>query len=187
MVYSISIFRRVICGLEPLRKTLPFLLLTDALAFSSHWGFRTSQQCQGIPRIAVVNFKALDFISLVWNLIWFQNSSKKVHRVLPTSENFTPDRGHHEACGLKVSEGAAKELLWHLGLVLASAPFQFAYFYHMACGISKCKIHATVLLQFYLLLTFFSPTKFLMECWQADFLLFQPFSKTILNISNCTS
>lgn len=102
MVYSISIFRRVICGLEPLRKTLPFLLLTDALAFSSHWGFRTSQQCQGIPRIAVVNFKALDFISLVWNLIWFQNSSKKVHRVLPTSENFTPDRGHHEAC---VAEG----------------------------------------------------------------------------------
>lgn len=44
-----------------------------------------------------------------------------------------------------------------------TAPFQVACFYHMVCGISKCKIHATVLLQFYL--NFFLQQSFL---WNAD-------------------
>lgn len=120
-------------------------------------------------------------------LFGFKTAAKKFTESYPHLKISPQTEGTMRHAWLKVSEGDAKELLWHLGLVLASAPFQFAYFYHMVYGISKCKIHATVLWQFYLLLTIFSPTTFLMECWQADLLLFQPFSKTILNISNCTS
>lgn len=161
MVYSISIFSRVICGLGSLRKILFFLLLRDASAFPSHWGFKTPQQWQGILSVGV-NFKALDFINLVWNLIWFQDSSKKVHGVLFTSQNVTSDGGHQEACMAESLRGSCQ------GTAVSSWPLP-------DCTISFClflsghgefpnetkwKMHQTVLLQLYLLLTIFLPQHF---------------------------
>lgn len=131
IVYSISIFSRVICGLGSLRKILFFLLLRDASAFPSHWGFKTPQQWQGIPSVGV-NFKALDFINLVWNLIWFQDSSKKVHGVLFTSQNVTSDGGHQEACMAESLRGSCQGTAvssWPQPGLFLTAPFHFAYFY----------------------------------------------------------
>lgn len=89
---------------------------------------------------------------------------KKVHRVLSISENFTQTEATRRPAWLKVSEGDTKELTCHLGLFLAS-PWLHHYSLFMASGISKYKIRATILLQFYLLLTFFLQQHFL---WNAD-------------------
>lgn len=131
MIYSISVFRTVICGLESLRKILSFSSAERCISFSFTQAFKTPQQWQGIPRVGV-HFTALDFINLVWNLIWFQDSSKEVYQVLFTSQNVTSDEGHqetHMAESLRGScQGAAMSSWPQPGLPL-TLPLHFACFY----------------------------------------------------------
>lgn len=149
----------------------------------------TLRQCQGIPRVGV-SFTALDFISLVWNLIWFQDSSKEVQRFLPTSENFTPRQrapwglhGWRSQRELPRNCHGTLALSWPLPDCTISVCLLLSYgmWNFQMQNTHNCII--TILFTF----KFFSPTTFHMECWWAAFLLFQPFSKTLLNISNCTS
>lgn len=165
MVCSISVFRKVICGLDSLRKILSFSPAERDISFSFTQVFKTPQQWQGIPRVGV-SFTALGFINLVWNLIWFQDSSKKVYRVLFTSQNVTSDGGHQGTCMAESLRGSCQGTAmssWPQPGLSLTVPISFCLFLsgHVEFqSENKGEMHTTVLLQLYLLLTIFLPQRF---------------------------